>query len=388
MRRLDHPFWTLVAIRAAFWVATAFTLLWAPLHGADIPADRAYTAWGDLLFGTFEHWDAQWFMHVARDGYNPVSAAFFPLYPLLVHGLAWVVRSTLVAGTLLSLASAGAAAWALAEIARPLFGPRGARDAVLYLALFPTAYVFTAVYSDALFLALSAASFLAASRGRSWTAGVAGGLAVATRLVGIALLPALLFLLWPRARREVARLVPLLLLPAAVGFYSLYLHYAVGDWLAWRHSQLGWQRETPSLGPLGGLWWAIEAGGHGGLELLRHLPRGMDAPGGFTPTERLAFWNAFSLLLFVVACWLTWVAWRRLGHAFGLYSAATLVVVLAAPSKGFPLVSLPRFLMDDFPVVLALVALTRRRGREALLVGLAALTAVAGVAFAHAIWIA
>ncbi|HEY6054004.1 MAG TPA: hypothetical protein VIU86_08735, partial [Gaiellaceae bacterium] len=86
--------------------------------------------------------------------------------------------------------------------------------------------------------------------------------------------------------------------------------------------------------------------------------------------------------------WLTWVAWRRLGHAFGLYSAATLVVVLAAPSKGFPLVSLPRFLMDDFPVVLALVALTRRRGRDAMLVGLAALTAVAGVAFAHAIWIA
>ncbi|HEY6029003.1 MAG TPA: glycosyltransferase family 39 protein, partial [Gaiellaceae bacterium] len=211
MRRLDHPFWTLVAIRAAFWAATAFTLLWAPLHGAAIPADRAYTAWGDLLFGTFEHWDAQWFMHVARDGYNPVSAAFFPLYPLLVHGVAWVVRSTLVAGTLLSLASAGAAAWALAEIARPLLGPRGARDAVLYLALFPTAYVFTAVYSDALFLALSAASFLAASRGRSWAAGVAGGLAVATRLVGIALLPALVFLLWPRARREVARLVPLLL---------------------------------------------------------------------------------------------------------------------------------------------------------------------------------
>lgn len=388
MESTDRPFWTLVGIRAAFWVATAFTLLWAPLHGGAIPFDRAYGAWGDLFFTTFEHWDAQWFLHVARDGYNPVSAAFFPLYPLAVHAVAWVVRSDLAAGTLVSLAAAGAAAWALAEIARPLLGPRGARDAVLYLALFPTAYVFTAVYSDALFLALSAASFLAASRGHGWRAGLAGGLAVATRVIGIALLPALVFLLWPRTRRQLVRLVPLVLLPAAVGFYSLYLHYAVGDWQAWRHSQLGWQRETPALGPLGGLWWAIEAGGHGGLELMRHLPRGLAAPDGFTSTDRLAFWNALSLLLFLAACWLTWVAWRRLGHAFGLYSAATLVVVLAAPSRGFPLVSLPRFLMDDFPIVLALVALTRRRGREAVLVGLGALTAAAGVAFAHGIWIA
>src|SRR5215210_8857761 len=114
------PFWTLVAIRVAFWVGTALTLFWAPLHGADIPADRAYGALGDLLFGTFEHWDAQWFLHVALDGYNPVSAAFFPLYPALVHVLAAVLRSYLVAGTLLSLVSAGFAAWALVRVARPV----------------------------------------------------------------------------------------------------------------------------------------------------------------------------------------------------------------------------------------------------------------------------
>jgi dolichyl-phosphate-mannose-protein mannosyltransferase len=381
-----RPFWTLVGIRAVFWVGTALTLLWAPLQGVSIPADRAYGALGDLLFGTFEHWDAQWFLHVAKDGYNPVSAAFFPLYPALVHALAWVFRSILVAGTLLSLASAGVAAWALAQIARPLLGDRGARDSVLYLALFPTAFVFTALYSDGLFLALSTASFLAALRGRSWTSGVLGGLAVASRLIGLALLPALLYLLWPRRERQLLRPLPLLLLPAALGLYALYLHYAVGDWMAWRHAQTGWQRESGALGPLTGLWWAIQAGGHGGLQILLHLPSGL----AFTPTDRLAFWNAFSLLLFCVAVWLTWAAWRRLGPAFGLYSAATLVVVLWAPSKGFPLVSLPRFLMDDFPIVLALAALTGARPswRQGLLISFGAATAVAGVAFAHGVWIA
>jgi hypothetical protein len=383
-----RPFWTLVSIRVVFWAGTALTLLWAPLHGVDIPADRAYGSLGDLLFGTFEHWDAQWFLHVAKDGYNPVSAAFFPLYPALVHALAWVFRSYLVAGTLLSLASGGVAAWALAQLARPLLGESGARDSVLYLALFPTAFVFTALYSDGLFLALSAVAFLAAQRGRGWTAGIAGGLAVATRLVGIALLPALALLLWRKRRPD--SLLPLLLLPAAVLLYGLYLQHAVGDWMAWRHAQTGWQRESGALGPLTGLWWAIQAGGHGGLQILVHLPRGLNAPTGFDSTDRLAFWNAAHLVLLVVAVWLTWVAWKRLGPAFGLYSAATLVVVLWAPSKGFPLVSLPRFLMDDFPIVLALAALTRDRParRDGLLIGLAALTAVAGVAFAHAIWVA
>ncbi len=385
MRRLAQPFWTLVAIRAAFWAATALTLIWAPLPASAAPAGRVGSGWGDLLFGTFEHWDAQWFLQVATNGYDRESAAFFPLYPALVHGLAWVVGSELVAGTLLSLAAGGAAAWALAEIARPLLGRGGASDAVLVLALFPTAYIFTALYSDALFLALSTASFLAATRGRAWTSGILGGLAVATRFVGLALLPALALLLW-RGRRQAWRLAPLLLLPAALCLYALYLQHAVGDWLAWRHAQTGWERETGALGPLTGLWWAIQAGGHGALQLVQNLPRAA----AFSHADRVDLWNAVSLVLLVVAVWLTWVAWRRLGPAYGLYSATTLVVVLWAPSKGFPLVSLPRFLMDDFPILLALAALARDRPglRQGLLVGLGSLSAVAGVAFARAVWVA
>jgi hypothetical protein len=386
-----RSFWTFVGIRTAFWVGTAATLIWVPLHGTAIPADRAYTSLGDLLFGTFEHWDAQWFLHVAQDGYNPTSAAFFPLYPLLLHVLHWPFQSWLVAGTLLSLAAGGVAAWALAQIARPLLGVDGSRDAVLYLALMPTAFVFTALYSDSLFLALSTLAFLAAQRGKGWAAGVAGGLAVATRLVGLALLPALAVLLWQR-RRNPVDLVPLVLLPVALLAFSAWLGHDphVNDWLAWKHAQgtTEWQRQTGRLGPLTGLWWAIQAGGHGGLEILRHLPRGLGAPVGYSHADTIAFWNATHLVLLAIGIWLTWVAWKRLGPAFGLYSAATLVVILWAPSKGFPLVSLPRLLMDDFPLVLALVVVTRSRGRDAMLIALAALTAVAGVAFAHGVWIA
>jgi len=189
----------------------------------------------------------------------PQAAAFFPVYPAAAHALAWITGSTLVAGVLISLASGAAAAWALAEIARPILGRRGANDVVLYLALYPVGFVFTALYSDGLFLALAAGSFLAATRGKSVTAGVLGGLATGTRLLGLALLPALVVLLWRgRDVRSLSRLAPLLLLPAAVGLYALYLNSTLGDPWAFTSAQADWDREASPLGPLAGVPFAVK----------------------------------------------------------------------------------------------------------------------------------
>ena len=371
----------------AFLLGTAATILWAPRTGDASVPDRAWDPFTDLVFGTFDHWDARWFLDIARHGYSETSAAFFPLYPTLLS----LLGSSLVWGTLLSLVAAGLGAWFVAAIARPKLGAAGARDTVLILALFPTAFVFTAVYSDGLFLMLSAASFLAAERGRPWLAGIAGGLAVATRAMGLALLPALVYLLWPRHRREAWRLVPLLLLPAALGLYALYLDRELGDAWAFSDSQsAGWDRELATLGPLGGLWMAIEAGGHGALEILRDLPRTDPGGAGLSQPLKVSFWNAVQLLVLVPVVWLTFVAWRRLGPALGLYALATLVLILSVPSTGFPLISLPRFLLTDFPLLIALAAVIRDRPslRTGVLVALGALSAAAGIAFSRGIWVA
>jgi Mannosyltransferase (PIG-V) len=381
------PFWTLVWIRVAFWLATAATLLWAPAGTDAIAQTRAWDPVTDLVFGTFDQWDAEWFLRIARDGYDETSAAFFPLYPALLS----LLGSSLVWGTLLSLVAAGLGAWCISEIARERLGVDGARDTVLILALFPTAFVFTAVYSDGLFLFLSTASFLAAERSRPWAAGVAGGLAVATRSMGLALLPTLAYLLWPRSLRGSWRLAPLLLLPAALGAYALYLDREVGDAFAFTSAQSsGWERELATLGPVSGLWMAVEAGGHGALEILRDLPRtGIGSPGYPQPLQ-VSFWNAAHLVFLVPVAWLTWVAWRHLGPALGLYAATTLLVILSVPSEGFPLVSMPRFVLTDFPVLIALASVVqgRPRLRTGVLIGLGALSAAAGIAFSREVWIA
>ena len=129
---------------------------------------------------------------------------------------------------------------------------------------------------------------------------------------------------------------------------------------------------------------AVLAAGHGARDLL-DLPAG--GPGH---DQRVGLWNISHLALLAAAAWLTWVAWRRLGAAFGAYSAATLAIVLWEPAEGFPLVSLPRFLLADFPLFLALASLTldRPRARDAVIATFAALGAVAAAAFARGIWIA
>ena len=387
------PAWTLVSIRLAFWIGSAIALLWAPLRH-DFPPFGAYEARSDLLFGTFEQWDAGWYLRIAEHGYDVEQATpFFPVYPLAVRALGAVLGSTTVAGVAISLAAAGVGALLLARIARPVVGARAAYDAVLYLALFPIAFVFTAVYSEGLFLALAAGAFLAATRERPLLAGALGALAVDTRLAGIALLPALLYLLRPRDRtaRELARPLPLLLMPLALGAYMLYLDDRFGSPLAFQRAQgTFWLRHTPTLGPLGGLWEALSSGWHGALELLRHLPGGLGAPTGFPPRDVFATWNVVHLLVLAAALWLTWAAWQRLGPALGIYAVSMQVVLLSSTVAVFPLASYPRYLLADFPLFIALADVTRDRprAREATLVGFAAVGAAAAVAFSHHVWIA
>jgi hypothetical protein len=67
-----------------------------------------------------------------------------------------------------------------------------------------------------------------------------------------------------------------------------------------------------------------------------------------------------------------------------------LAIVLATPIEVFPLQGLPRFLVVDFPLFLALADLTaeRPRLRTTMLCSFAAVGALAAAAFAHDIWIA
>lgn len=382
-------FWLVVGTRVAYWAAVLGALLWAPQR-SHFPSATAYGAGSDFVFGAFAQWDANWFLAIADNGYTAVQGtSFFPLYPAVTAAVAVVVRSTLVAGVLVSLVSAGVAAVAIARIARRCVGGRVADDAVLLFALYPIAFVFTAVYSDALFVALAAWAFLLALERNALASCALGAAAVLARPTGLALVPALALLLWQRVRSP-ARLAPLALLPAALAAYCVYLHHRFGDWAAFVHSEGSfWLRHVPAAGPFGGAWDALKAGYQGLAQLVLHLPPRSGAPRGFTKPEEFAVWNIVQLLVLVAACALTWVCWKRVGRAAALYSIATIVFFLSAPADVVPLVSVPRFVLGDFPlfIALAVVVSDRPRWRTPVVAGFAAIGLLAAAAFARGSWV-
>ena len=368
--------------RLAIWAAAvlAFLTLEGRVHPQSARFDDPSLS-HDLgaVTDVWSRWDSVWFLRIAEHGYGQASPAgagpaFFPLYPLLVRGLGWMLGGHYVlAGILVSLAATLVAFLLFHRLAEERLGVDGARRSLLYLALFPMTFFLLAVYSEALFLALVLAAFVLAERGRWAGAWVATGLAVVTRLTGVALVPALLVVAWRRGERSHAlRSFPIV--PALAALYPLALWRLVGDPLAFAHAQRLWHRHLSPAGPFGGIWEGLRAA-WAGVEQLgsgSHTHRYWPGVANMDPM-RVAVVNLASFVCLVLFASLAVVAWRRFGAAYGAFSLASLALPLATPSTQWPLQSYPRLGLVVFPVFLALGALGGRPRLHTAIVSISAL---------------
>jgi mannosyltransferase PIG-V len=353
--------------RAAIWAAVvAAYLLFEPnRHPQAERWDRPeLTHDVGLLIDVWARWDSVWFLRIAEHGYGAAeeaTAAFYPLYPLLVGILGRILLGHYVlAGMLISLAATLGAFTLLYRLAVPKLGADGARRAVLYLAVFPFAVFLGAVYSEALFLFLALAAFVLAERGSFLGAGLAAGLAWLARPLGIALLPALVLIAWSAPRRGPA-LLRLTTAPALFALYPLYLWWRLDDPLAFVRAEDVWSRHFSWAGPLGGLWDGLRAGWAG----IRQLASDSDTTLYWSAVQdadpdRVAAVNLEQLAFLVLFAALAVIAWRRFGAPYGLFAAISLAIPLSVPSERWPLLSLPRFGLVVFPFFLALAALGER----------------------------
>jgi len=310
------------------------------------PAPPIVRGWHNLVTA-WERFDALWFLGVATGGYvdGDGSAAFFPFYPMLIRFLSPVLGGhPLAAALLVSHAAFLGALVIFYLLTESEYDEATARRAVLYLALFPTAFFFFAPYSESLFLLLAVSSMAAARRGRWAVAGVAGALASATRSVGV-LLPFPLAVeaiqRW-RERRE-SLLGPLLWSAAAALGTFLYLFFwfrKSGDWLAPLHQQATWLREPASP------WETVASGTR---EAFRW-------PGVYPGGYHLLDW----LVVVPAVAAAVWVA-ARARPLFSAYTWASLLAPLVLVFPGRPFMSLPRFLLTIFPLFWAPAVLARRR---------------------------
>jgi hypothetical protein len=361
--------------RAAIWSAAIFALYWFEPNRHP----RADT-WDSPLIhdlGSFTdvwaRWDSVFFVRIAEHGYDHASAAFYPLYPGLVAALGRVFFGHYVlAGLVISLAAALGAFLLLYRLAAQRLGQEGAEHAVVYLAVFPMALFLQAVYSESLYLVLVLAAFVAAERGSFKTAGLISGLAILTRVTGVALLPALAILAWPQRDRGRALAGLALAVPVAA-VYPLVLWQQVGDPWAFWGAQDQWHRHWSPAGPFGGIWDALTKW----------------TPTGAGPQHAIAV-NVEGLVALALFVALTVVAWRRFGAAYGLFAAVSLAIPLSYPSSRWPLLSLPRFGLVIFPFFLALASLAAGRPRihTAIVAASALFLGVAVVQWALWQWVA
>jgi 4-amino-4-deoxy-L-arabinose transferase-like glycosyltransferase len=353
---LPLPISVFVWTRLLVWATALYAWLWwapPPVKPNVIP---------DLGYAT-EIWsraDANWFIGIAQHGYRrDGSAVFYPLYPLTVGLLGRVFGGYYIAaGLVVSLACCAGAFVLFYRLALRRLGTEGARRALLYLALFPMSLFLQAVYSESLYLLCTVAAFVLAERRRWLGAGIATGLAMLTRLAGVALLPPILLLAWRSPERRRA-LLSLAVAPALAGLYPLWLQLKFHAPFAAVGNEGGWGRHVSPAGPLGGLWHSFEAVRDGAARVITRSSDNVQY--GAHNLEYFAF--------LVVFAWLGIEAWRRFGAPYGLFVLGSLAIPLSAPGDAYPLLSLPRFCLPLFPAFLALAAMatTPRRDRIILI---------------------
>lgn len=348
------------------------------------PAHGVTGGWHNL-FTSWERLDALWFLRIAVGGYRTTdaSAAFFPLYPLAIRAVSFLIGGHPFAASLLvsNLSFLGALV-VLYRLSVEELSADAARRAVLYAAVFPTALFFFAPYSESLFLLLVLLSLRWARHGQWAGAAAAGALAALTRNLGM-------FLVFPlaaeavhqaflerrdRDEREGARSDPVARLVGALGAslspvvaglaYLGYWRVRTGDWLAPLHAQSNWDRHLTN--PL----LTVGKGVNMGFRFVGVYPGG---------------YHLLDVVIAVPVLLAGVYALVRFRPIYGLYALIGLVLPLTSIFEGRPLIAFSRYALPVFPVYWAMARWTQGRParHEVLVAGSAALLGLMTVLFVN-----
>ena len=196
-------------------------------------------------------WDSEWYLRIAQTGYSDVDKflsgqystfGFFPLYPFIVKLFQIVFWDYVIAGIVVSNIFLLISAFLLYLLVKRQYDDEGlAYRSVLYMFLFPTGYIFSAVYPMSLVLCLWLACILALQKRYLFVAGIFGLLSCLAHSFGVLILiPVFLFYIkdlgysWRSIKWNV---VFLFLIPFGLVIWGTMCYYIVGDFFAYSAAQ-------------------------------------------------------------------------------------------------------------------------------------------------------
>jgi hypothetical protein len=353
-----------------------FYLVAGALLARVVPVGDFQRITRDAPFGTmnlWSHWDGEHYVALAASGYlqppDNISPAFFPLYPLLIRSFAELFGGPIsqpslsVWGVLISLLALPFALYFVYRIAEEGWGTRAAQGTVLALAFFPTSFFLNAVYTESLFLALSAGALWAARVRKDLLLACAlAAFATATRNVGVFLIVPLAYE-WLRgeAGREYGLgrgAACLTLASSGLLWYAAYLWQRFGNPLLFYTEQQRWGREATN--PLTALRGTLVKAGEGvgrlfdgGLWEDPSLGRLADHVGAAN--------NAYNLLFLGLALALLLVGLRVLPLSLSAYAFLLILPPAFFGTPQGPLMGLPRYVLVAFPLFIVFGVLLKNR---------------------------
>jgi hypothetical protein len=298
-----------------------------------------FTVFGSTspFWDSFARYDSGWYFQIARFGYHYTpggrdTIAFFPVYPMLMRYIGRLFgrapADLYIGGMFVSWAAFAIAMIGLYKLARLDFSQRRAGRATLLAAIFPFAFFYGAVYTEATFLAASIWTFYG-FRNRRWVlGGLCGAIATATRVNGIMMWPALAWIVWQLAwrrdasadsvtagRQRLWSAIGLALAGTGVGLYSLFVYQLSGNPFEWAAAMQRW-----GYSPGGAPWLAL----YRLVSVLIAHPYAYLSTGNMAPYDTL---NGLAAVTFVAA---VPFIWYKHGAGYGLFMAANLWLPLSS----------------------------------------------------------
>jgi len=341
----------LVAAASAAAVCSAIAV-WSAAHfgAAPIPAAAKDLDLGALA-RAWARWDSGWYAYIAVNGYtysegSQGPVAFFPGYPLAIRVISNLGIEVFSSGFLVTLCCGILACWLFVRWAATQAPSNLGVQAAMLLVLYPFAfYLYGAIYSDALLLALIVGAFLCLEQGALIPATLLGAAATFTRPVAPAVVLGLLVRQLERRRQQGAPIRPVDFLPllavAGLGVYMFFLWQHFGDPLAFLHVQAapGWDQPPGWHTWLKLTWFRILFPRVAPLVAIRLIGHAVVALGtlALVPATR-----------------------RYLGWGYAVYVALA-VGLPTISSKDF--MGLGRYVLSAFPVFLTVALLMRNNPR-------------------------
>lgn len=274
-------------------------------------------------FYSWAGWDGGHFLAIAKNGYITLEDyAFFPLFPLVVKISSFLFFGNLtLAGLVVSHLCAVAFLYIFYNLVKKHTGRSVATATILTFILFPTSFFTVALYSESLFLLFVAFSFYFLSKKNYLYASIFTILASLTRLVGIALVIAIIYSYLESKKFKIKNLGKsfwqVLISPLGFIFYLFYLYLTTGDFLYFlKAQQFFWQRSI--INPIATISAYVG-------EIVTLHPRPL--------------FHYFDLLITVLFFLVLVLGRRKIPSSWWLFS----VLVILIPASTTSLVSMSRF---------------------------------------------